>query len=650
MQEKMAETCKKEVGCDIIDASHISYKSGETMKNKLCLIKNCIKRNLFLYTLILSLLVPDIVLRAQSSAYAIGAVSMVPTLFSAFWVLLFTLIFTGFLSKKWGRIFYMVLAVLMSVFMISNYIYFRIFNQFYWLDSIGMTGQAMAYSTYIVRLLDWKLILIILLQTGLIVVTFRTWREKPYRISGLWLILPMIVLLTVHTVMMTKAVPGATPQQQTEREWAKGFYNDFTDSNRSMQTAGAYQYVMRNVFRMVFPEAEFDRETVTVADEYFSEKAVWPDNDKTGLFAGKNVIMVMMESIDDWMVNETYMPTVSYMMQNGMDFSNHFACTFGTGYTFNTEFTVNTGYHAMAVGTPASSLVENAYPYSLARQFAEKGYTPRSFHFNTPDFYNRGEIHKTFGYEEYISYQDYMPMDKAQCDGIAIGNKKLYRAMAPKQENPFFHFVITYSAHLPYNDEDMKVQMLKKRYPELVDKSMDTEINNALIMAHDTDEFFRTLLENLEKDGLLDNTVIIGFSDHFAYGLSDWEKMYNFGEVAAPNMLERAPFFIYSKGMEPMKVEKVTNSLDVLPTIINLFGLTKTKYWVGEDAFDPSYGGYVYFSNGSWYDGKLYYVAENYVNNYPIPVSGYVSQMNEMFYIREKVNEAVIRTDYFGKE
>ncbi len=609
-----------------------------------------VKGHLSIIALILSLLLPDIVLRVQSKAYVIHAVSLVPTLFTLFWVALFALILTGFLSKKWGRIFYLVLSVIMSVFMISNYIYFRIFNQFYWLDSIGMTGQAMAYSTYIVRLLDWRLILVVLLEAGLIFVTWRTWREKPYRISGLWLFLPVVILLTVHTVMMTKAVPGATLQVQTEREWAKGFYNEFTDSNRSMQTAGAYQYVMRNVFRMVFPEAEFDAGTVTVADEYFAEKEVWQDNEWTGMFEGKNVIMVMMESIDDWMVNEKYMPTVSYMMENGINFSNHFACTFGTGYTFNTEFTVNTGYHAMAVGTPASSLVENAYPYSLPRQFKEKGYTPRSFHFNTPDFYNRGEIHETFGYDEYISYQDYMPMEKAQCDGIAIENKKLYRAMAPKEDSPFFHFVITYSAHLPYNDEDMKVQTIKKRYPSLVDGKMDKEMNNASILAHDTDEFFRKLLQNLERDGMLENTVIIGFSDHFAYGLSDWEKMYSFGDVAAPNMLEKAPFFIYSKGMEPKKVEKVTNSLDVLPTIVNLFGLTKTKYWVGEDAFDPSYGGYVYFSNGSWYDGKLYYVAENYVNNYPIPVSGYVSQMNEMFYIREKVNEAVIRTDYFGTE
>ncbi len=620
------------------------------MKQNLQKIGCFLKRNLFLYTMILSLILPDVVLRTQSSGYAIRAVALVPTLFTVFWVALFVLAMVGFMSRRWGRICYLILSVLFSVFMVSNYIYFRIFNQFYWLDNVGMTGQAMAYSSYIFRLLDWKLILLVLLQVGLIIVTCRTWRQAPFRISGLWLFLPMIVLLTVHTVMMTKAVPGSTPQQQTEREWAKGFYNEFADSNRSMQTAGAYQYVMRNFFRMAFPEAEFDKENISIADRYFAEKQISPDNEKTGLFAGKNVIMVMMESVDDWMVNETYMPTVSYMMQNGIDFTNHFACTFGTGYTFNTEFTVNTGYHAMAVGTPASSLVTNAYPYSLASRFTEKGYTARSFHFNSPAFYNRGEMHKAFGYSEYVSYQDYLPLEKAQCDGIAIQNKALYRAMVPKDGGPFFHFVITYSAHLPYNDEDAKVQMLKKRYPHLVDATMDEELNNAYILAHDTDEFFRVLLENLERDGLLENTVIIGFSDHFAYGLSDWEKMYEFDDINSSNMLEKAPFFIYGAGIVPTAVEKVTNSLDVLPTVVNLFGLTKTKYWTGEDAFDPAYPGYVYFSNGSWYDGKLYYVAENYINNYPIPVSGYVDDMNEKFYIREKVNEAVIRTDYFREE
>jgi len=607
------------------------------------------KRNLFLYTMILSLLMPDIVLRTQSHFYAMNALRSVPTIFTICWVGLLGLSCVGFMSRKWGRSIYLAVATLFSVFMVSGYVYFRIFNQFFWLDNIGMTGQAMDYTGYILSYIDWKLILVTLLQIGLIAVTFRHWRKEPFKLSGLWLIVPMLGLVTVHTFMMTEAAP-ATKVENAEMVRAKNVYRAFTDSGRSMHTAGAYQYVFRNVVRMAFPETEMDKESADVAAEYFTEKTVSPDNDMTGVFAGKNVIMVMMESIDDWMVDEKYTPTISYMMKNGIDFTNHFSCTFGTGYTFNTEFTANTGYHALPAGTPAAALSGNAYPYSLANMFRAKGYSARSFHFNTPDFYNRGDMHAAFGYEEYISFQKYMSVTDAQCDGTAIQNKKLYQAMAPKQDAPFFDYVITYSAHLPYTYEDEKLQKIKKDYPHLLDWRMDTEINNALILAHDTDEFFRVLLENLEADGLLEDTVIVAFSDHFSYGLSSWEKMYAMGSATTSDMLEKTPFFIYCKGMEGLKITKVTNSLDILPTIVNLFGLEKTPYWTGEDAFDPAYSGYAYFSNGSWYDGDIYYFADENLGVYPEAVLTYIDEMNEKFYVREKVNEIVLRKDYFKEE
>ncbi len=606
-----------------------------------------LKRNLFLYTMLLSLLMPDIVLRAQSGGYRPGVLTGVPTLFTVFWVALVMLVCTGFMSKRWGRVLYLTVTVLFSVFMVSAYIYYKIFNQYFWLDTIGMTGQAMEYTGYILANVDWILILVTVLQIASVFVTCRTWRQERFKPSGLWLILPVVGLVTVHTFMMTEALP-ATKEEHAEMEQSKSIYKRFTDSNRSMQTAGTYQYVFRNLVRLVFPEAEMDEGAITVTDTYFAEKTVPGDNEKTGMFEGKNVIMVMMESMDDWMVNAEYTPTISHMMENGIDFSKHFSCTFGSGYTFNTEFAANTGYHATLTGTPVSDLYDSAFPYSLANSFRNKGYSAKVLHYNTPDFYNRGKMSMAFGYEEYVSFRKYMPMEEAQCDAAAISNKKVYREIAPQQENPFFHYVITYSAHLPYTDDEQKMQTIKAKYPELVDETMDTEINNALILAHDTDEFFRILLENLEADGMLEDTVIIGFADHFAYGISDWKKLYVMDDAKTADMLERTPFFVYCKGMEGETVTKVTSTLDILPTVVNLFRLEKTPYWMGEDAFDPEYKGYVYFSNGAWFDGELHYFAEEQINSYPVRQVEYITMMNEKFQERELVNEVVLRTDYFG--
>ncbi len=612
-------------------------------------IKTHFRKNLFLYTMALSLLLPDIVLRALSVDYAPGALQMVPALFTLLWVAAIVLTAIGYLPRRWGKGLYLTIGIFFTAFMISGYIYFRIFNQFYWLDNIGMTGEAMDYTGYILSYVDIPLILAILFEIALLCVTVRFWPGKPCKASGLWLLLPVLGLATLHTFMMTDAV--ALPKaSNTDVVFVKNVYRSFRDSGRCMQTAGAYQYVARNVARMVFPETEKNNESLGLATEYFAERPMPSENGMTGALSGKNVIMVMMESMDDWMIDEKYTPTIHHMMENGIDFTEHFSCTFGTGYTFNTEFTANTGYHALHAGTPAAFLSENAYPYSLASQFRKNGYSARSFHFNSPAFYNRDKMHEAFGYEEYVSFSDYMPKSEAQIDSKAIQNPDIYRAMVPDEGGPFFHFVITYSAHLPYTYEDEKLRSIKKEYPNFIDKSMDAELNHARILAHDTDEFFRVLLENLEKDGLLEDTVIIGFSDHFSYGLSRWEKLYRLGNVTTSDMLEKTPFFIYCKGFRGEKITKVTNSLDILPTVVNLFGLEKTPYWIGEDAFDPAYPGYAYFSGGAWYDGNLYCLPEDNGESLSPDMQDYVRKMHKKFALREQINEAVLVTDYFGEE
>lgn len=606
------------------------------------------KRNLYIFTMILSFLLPDLLLRVQNRAFQNDLITGIPTAFTILWISFFTLAFTGFMSRKWGRSVYLGLCGFFAVFAICSYVYFRIFNQFFWLDNVGMTGQAMDYTGFILGYVDFSLLLFIAVEVFLIVVSFRRWRPAPFHTAGLWLLVPILGLVTLHTFMMTESAEDQT-EARASLVQMKESYRSFHDTNRSMQLGGIYQYVFRNGVRMVFPEPEPDASSLTVAEKYFSEKET-PDNAMTGLFAGKNVIMVMMESLDDWMIDDTYTPTIRYMMENGLNFTNHFSCIFGTGYTFNTEFCANTGYHALPAGTPAASLSKNAYPHALAKKFRDKGYTARSFHFNTPDFYNRGEMHEAFGYSEYVSFQDYMPAEKAKQDAVAIQNKALYRKMVPKEDAPFFDFVITYSAHLPYTYADEKLQSVRRTYPSLINVRMDTEINNAQLLAHDTDEFFRILLENLENDGLLEDTVIVAFSDHFSYGLSSWEKLYALGDAKNSDMLEKTPFFIYCAGMEGATISKVTNSLDILPTVANLFGLTKTPYALGEDAFDPAYAGYAYFSNGAWYDGTIYYFADKQLEPYPEAMRTYIDEMNQKFYLREKVNDTVLRFDYFGEK
>ena len=89
-------------------------------------------------------------------------------------------------------------------------------------------------------------------------------------------------------------------------------------------------------------------------------------NDYTGILEGKNVIYVLMESIDSWLVTEEVMPTLTRLQKEGLNFTNRYASTFGGGQTINTEFAMNTGLYSVSNSKAIYNYDKNLYPFSLA--------------------------------------------------------------------------------------------------------------------------------------------------------------------------------------------------------------------------------------------------------------------------------------------
>jgi len=354
----------------------------------------------------------------------------------------------------------------------------------------------------------------------------------------------------------------------------------------------------------------------------------------------------LMESMDLALINEKYTPTIKYMMDNGINFTNHYMPNVGMGYTFNAEFAVNTGYYSPTHESSASIYTKNSFPFGVANMFNNNGYTSNSFHFNVRNFYNRAVMHRQFGYKDYKSFMDYLSIEKCVQDSEASKSDKIYSMMT--EGDKFFDFVITYSAHLPYDTEDNKLKGALSNYEELIDEELDIELRNAYLLAHDTDEFFRVLLERLKEDKLLNDTVIIGFADHYAYGLSDKEEIKRLRGRGEDEILERTPFFIYSPKLKPMEVNKVTSTIDILPTMLNIMGLDKCNYYIGQDAFSDNYKGLVYFPNGNWFDGNIYYKGDNKKSYTPQELE-YIDSVNKYIVKNTTINDYVISTDYFSR-
>jgi len=321
------------------------------------------------------------------------------------------------------------------------------------------------------------------------------------------------------------------------------------------------------------------------------------ENEKTGIFAGKNLILVQLEAIDTWMLDKDYMPNLWALKENSINFTSHYTPAYITAGTFNTEFMVNTGMMPAESGVSMGVYTGNAFPNSLAHLFRQAGYKAQSFHGSEGDVYNRGAIHENLGYEKYWSGSG-MGMTDYTFDRYLMAG---YEEMTG--EEPFFSFVITYSGHGPYGP-DNPIGQAHQEKADKVAKMGEDNYRYAVAHAMETDLFIQELVERLEADGHMEDTILIFYADHYNYYMMNDAQNKVIKGVDTINKLAHTDFFIYDGGRHVETVEKVTSSLDVAPTIANLFGL-EADYggYLGHDGFSDQ-GGYVFFDDNNWFDGS----------------------------------------------
>lgn len=458
-------------------------------------------------------------------------------------------------------------------------------------------------------------------------------------------------VFTVHTVLMPK---GGAVEHSEYLAWDNAeshdtladAYAEFTNANRCLMFSGLYQYTVRGAVVTLWPQTTADTERIAELDAYYAAHPKQAaDTPMTGAFAGKNLILIMMESVDDWLVTPEYMPNLYRLEQEGVYFRNYYAPIFLAAATFNSEFTANTGMIAPEYHVRNSYYAEHALPYSLANLFRDAGYRARSYHAANPNIYNRGQIHLNFGYESYNDYGD-LGMDDYMLDSQLLrGYDRIV------SDEPFFSFIITYSGHGPYTEEQDTISAPHlARARAVIDYStvpytteaQKEEYTRAVAQAMETDAFIGGLRERLEADGHAEDTVLMLFTDHYCKYFSDTELIEAIKGTGDHNLLSNVPFVIWTEGITPQVSEKYVSTMDIAPTIVDLFSLdADLRYYIGNDMFGPD-GGVVYFRNYAWYDGKTYDTGNDASTN---PA---VLAMREQVREQIDISQDTFRYDYFA--
>jgi len=387
-------------------------------------------------------------------------------------------------------------------------------------------------------------------------------------------------------------------------------------------------------------------------DSYFAARPEKTDNAMTGIFQDKNVVFVLMESMDDFLLGE-HTPTINRLMEEGINFTNFYTPIFGSVRTFNTEFCANTGSFLSSSGGYAFDYVTNSYRQSLPSLLRDRGYSAKVFHYNTPSFYSRGVFSPAMGYEEYLSYEDYVTDHNALYDEqVLFDNEELSKHFF--RDGKKLNFIITRSAHLSYKYNEVLSHWGLQRYPQYKGMTGSEEEDCIYLKARLVDDLFARLLEELEANSMLEDTVIVAFTDHYAYGFSDKQRLQALSGVDAELLLEKTPCFIWSADGPAVEVTKTLNTADLLPTLLNLLGVDSPYPYMGSDAFDERYIGYALFPDGSWVcDGAAYSSKQDAVLILQPGKTVTGKDLERMAQINRKfvhINNLILETDYYAQK
>ncbi len=539
-----------------------------------------------------------------------------PLAFGLLWTVILSAVVLGMPAKA-GRIVFGLVYGLCAIYAVVETGYYILFKEMMWLSDFRYASEGSDYFSVLLSYpIHWWLGILVLIGLGVAAVWLfprgkYNWKQTVAAIVLFALAGSCAYQLPYDQFAQDKDVKFARSDYGRMQSLEAAYENLF-NTHRLYQVCGLYQTLWKDIYaHSIYPltpayvqEHEAGREEI---DAYFAAKDKPQANEMTGLLKDKNVIMVLMESMDDWMLGE-YTPTLNRLMDEGIDFTRFYTPGYGGIRTFNTEFCSNTGSFLSSQGGYAFDYITNDYRQSLASLLEEQGYSTKEFHYNDPNFYSRGVFSQAMGYEEYVYYEDYINgLSEKEMNQLMMDDKILFDDPALNdvffREGKRLNFIITRSAHLSYKYNEVLSNWGLKKYPEFKTLTDNEETNCALLKAKLVDDMFARMLEELEAHGELENTVIIGVTDHYTYGYKNEKALLELSGVDETLLLERTPCFIWSADLQARKVDKVLNTSDLLPTVLNLLGVESPYSYLGSDAFDDRYDGFVPFSDGSWIYG-----------------------------------------------
>lgn len=481
-----------------------------------------------------------------------------------------------------------------------------------------------------------------------------------------------LILLVAFVVLFSGTVSTIS------QKLAEGVSEDIAYSDRDLYTYvyssqsavkefGLLTYTYRDTMNMFLKDQLSRSEYEVLVDNYIENQSEHVYNTYQNLFLDKNFILIMAESLDTYAINEELTPNLYYLKENYAYFNNYYSPLHYRS-TADTEFMVQTSmFPDNNVALSMDSYMDNTFPYTLPRLFKDKEYSTYSFHDYTDYFYPRTEFHtNTLGYDEYFGSDALGLLDNPPENAIINSHKwpsdlEMMKIAIPKfiNDDKFFVNMLTVSGHFRYTSSHPIGQLHEQEvldYEIRNDIKLPKEIFWYLAANMETDLAIGYLIEELESTGKMDDTVIMIFGDHYAYGV-DKETIWEYDDIKEDYSemdLNNIPMILVSNSsMFSQPMDNYMSSIDIIPTVANLFGLDSLDYKAvfGSDAFAVEehivrFADMSFVSKDYSYDSlsEEYIILDNAVS------PEYINSINFRLMNDYRYNLLLLQYDYFKED
>ncbi len=609
---------------------------------------------------------------------------------------LFGTILTKMFPNKVNKVLLFILTFILCIYYEVQFVFYILFSVPFSFATIGLADQAFDFVNVIKDTLLANFGIIITLLIPFIVLCIINKKINTDRSTKMSLVsIPLLIIVYLSTFLVLEIKDGNqvsnkklyynqdAPIEQIERfgiltyqridirrqlfgftaELEKnGNGNNPNPTEEEIETIEEYGL---NRLDIDFSKLETNKKVIATLNAYMKDAEATNKHEYTGMFKGKNLIFILAEGFNEIAVDKERTPTLYKMIHTGFDFKNFYSPVFLS--TTGGEFQSTTGLIPTQEILKLWKSKEPTIYYGLGNTFKRENYRTQSYHNWTYTYYKRQVTMKTLGFTNYMGCGNGLEKllhTKEELNRIKYPCKcnwlekdsDMARVTAPLymgKDGNFATYFVTVSGHSPYSAGD---NIGRLHYDTVKDLNVSSQVKYYLAAQVELDKMLEELVKQLEAAGELDDTVIALVGDHYPYTL----KIDQVNEAASykkDSIIEvnKSNFILWNSAMEkPIVVDKVGSQIDVLPTLLNLFGVEyDSRMIVGKDILSD-YEGIAIFSNNSWVSDYGRYQA-NQRKFYPKSgkkIEGeteaeYVKRMNNRVRNSFSISKMIIDNNYY---